>query len=308
MSRAFVIPNLIVSAQLRDVDVVIERLRLSWIEWKSESVGTYGQLPEGRLVILTPDDEGEREALWIADILMGLLDLIHMESGRTLRLIEVPPKWIAAGALSAKRVEALVNPMSWGRPSDIEVNFWPTDRPISKALRFLPAVIASAGRKQDTVIPGAILYYKVSTAEHAFIGDSVSLACGEAGDESPPSAFERIEMEDALHNAFKALEALIGGEPPKDTARFRKRLELVGVDPDDPVGFRGRPKEPLVEVLKRIWATRDKRAAHAGRTPARNRSITYFELMEAQHAVAYAIGQAVMSAAGEPQEPQPTDS
>lgn len=56
-------------------------------------------------------------------------------------------------------------------------------------------------------------------------------------------------------------------------------------------------KEPLFDVLKRIRATRDSRAAHAGRTSAPKRGITYYELMEAQAGTAAAIGHAVIHVA-----------
>jgi hypothetical protein len=86
---------------------------------------------------------------------------------------------------------------------------------------------------------------------------------------------------------------LIGGEPNSDDRRFRARLEGVGVDPDELVGFRGQAREPLFDVLKRIRSTRDQRAAHAGRTRAR-RGISYYELMEAQYGAAAALGHAVL--------------
>jgi hypothetical protein len=93
-------------------------------------------------------------------------------------------------------------------------------------------------------------------------------------------------------------QALIGGEPGKG-AKFRQRLLDVGIDPDEQVGFRRRPRESLIDVLRRIHATRDARAAHGGRTSAANRGITYFELMEAQYAAAASLMAAVLHLAPE---------
>src|SRR5262249_11010308 len=155
--------------------------------------------------------------------------------------------------------------------------------PIREALNFLPRVLAAAHGDHDAPLPSALLYYKVSTAEFAFLGDSIGWALSDEGRQSPESRFERTQVEQAFQNAWKALEALLGGEPPTDDRRFRERLQAVGVDPDYRFGHRSNP-EALVDVLKRMRGTRDTRAAHGGRTSAKRRGIAPFELMEAQFA------------------------
>jgi len=142
------------------------------------------------------------------------------------------------------------------------------------------------------------MYYRLSTSEFMFLGDSISWALGDEGAEIPTSALERQRVETAFHNAFKAIEALVGGEPGKGP-KFRQRLTDGGIDPDESVGFRGRPREVLIDVLSRMHKTRDARAAHGGRTSARKRGITYYELMEAQHACRTALIRAVVNLAPE---------
>jgi hypothetical protein len=97
--------------------------------------------------------------------------------------------------------------------------------------RTSPGVLATAGTgDRDRALPAALLYYKLSTSEHAFLGDSVTWALGDGGEEIADSSYERTRIEQAFHNAFKSIEALIGGEPPSDERKFRRRLEAIGVD------------------------------------------------------------------------------
>lgn len=137
---------------------------------------------------------------------------------------------------------------------------------------------------------------RVSQSDFSFVGRSGISPLSELADVFPESAFGRLKAEQAYHNAFKALEALIGGEPSRDDRKFRERLLAIGIDPDS-VDQCSVPGETLMDILKRIRQTRDARAAHAGRTKASTREIAYSELNEAQRAIASAIAQAVLHAA-----------
>jgi hypothetical protein len=133
----------------------------------------------------------------------------------------------------------------------------------------------------------ALAYIFESRKEFNFVGDSITMVQREPGAISA-SPIVAIGMETAFHNAYKAMEALLGGEPPKEKAKLRERLESRSIDPDEVVGFAGMREDMLARVM-RLQATRDKRSAHAGRTGVKSRSITYFELMDAQYAAATAI-------------------
>jgi len=126
------------------------------------------------------------------------------------------------------------------------------------------------------------------------MGDSISWARSDEGHDPPSSFFDRAKIEQSFHNAFKTIESVLGGEPPGDDVRFRTRLVAVGIDPDEMVGYKPSAREPLIEVLQRVRKTRDARAAHAGRTSAASRGITYYELMEAQAAAAAVLMCAVL--------------
>jgi hypothetical protein len=102
------------------------------------------------------------------------------------------------------------------------------------------------------------------------------------GDTVAGSVTERARIEQSYHAAFKALEALLGGEQSRDPARVRARFQAAGVNIDEPfVPFPNYPVEQVEDVFLYISKTRDRRAAHGGGTSP-DRRITYRELLEVQ--------------------------
>ncbi|MDX2267712.1 MAG: hypothetical protein NW208_06370 [Bryobacter sp.] len=103
-------------------------------------------------------------------------------------------------------------------------------------------------------------------------------------DDAPPqSAVVRSRYEDALQNAFKAVEAIIG-DPPKDDRRLLEKLRLIGIDALEPVGYR--VKEPIADVIRSMCAARDKKSAHGS---TRDRLIKPNELLEFQACAAVLV-------------------
>ena len=90
------------------------------------------------------------------------------------------------------------------------------------------------------------------------------------------TSFEQIGLENALQNAFKSVEAVLG-DPPKDNAKFFAKMVSIGLEPNEEVGYTN--KVPLHTVIREMNKARDKKAAH-GSTP--HRTITGSELMEYQ--------------------------
>lgn len=300
----FLIVRLIASGHLADTDVAIPHGRLRWVEWVPPGRATavrYQDEREGRLLLDLRPPADEQEAQLIADVICALLDLAHGPSGMTLEIVPV-------GVQDGCRVSAddLLKDLHPFDPvyNAVAESWWPTDDPIKTALLCLPDVLASSPHP-DQGLPGALLYYRVSTAEYAFLGDSISWARSEEGQLPPRSFFERAKVEQSFHNAFKAVEALLGGEPPRKDRRFRERLAAVGVDPDEKAGYDASAREPIIDVLRRMHATRDKRAAHGGRTAGHARGITYYELMEAQAATAAVLTAAILHLVPAAADPPP---
>ena len=94
--------------------------------------------------------------------------------------------------------------------------------------------------------------------------------------EMPHTANLLTRAENALVNAFKAVEALIG-DPPSDDRKFFAKLRSVGVDPFQNAGY---PiSVPLHERIRELNRARDKKGAHAKTSAI---PITYYELMDLQ--------------------------
>lgn len=85
------------------------------------------------------------------------------------------------------------------------------------------------------------------------------------GDWIPTGAYELAQWEAAFHNSYKAVEAIIG-DPPKNEERFFSKLNAMGIDPAEEVGYTN--KEPISKVLRDMNQIRDSRVAH-GSTPKR---------------------------------------
>jgi len=134
----------------------------------------------------------------------------------------------------------------------------------------------------DPHIFDAAHFYWASVHEFVFLGDSVREVLDNIN-ATPVYRMGLVRAENAIQNAFKAIEALIG-DPPKDDGRLRGKIKAAGLDPDEQAGWDipeyGLATRSILERVRELRDVRDKRAAHA-RTGA-NRRITYFEMMEAQ--------------------------
>ena len=96
-------------------------------------------------------------------------------------------------------------------------------------------------------------------------------------DDAPPSTGAgQNDREDALHSAFKAIEAVIG-DPSKNDRRFFATLANIGIDPAEEVGYLN--KIPIHKMIRRMNEARDKRSAHGS---TRDRKISAAELLDFQ--------------------------
>lgn len=103
----------------------------------------------------------------------------------------------------------------------------------------------------------------------------------------PITSSHQAKSEDALLNAFKAVEAIIG-DPPKDEAKLFHKLRLIGVDPEEAVGYRGR--RALHQVIRQMSRDRDKKAAHGS---TRDRTIKAADLLDYQECAAWVVLSAI---------------
>lgn len=131
----------------------------------------------------------------------------------------------------------------------------------------------------DSYLFDAVHFYWASVREFSFTGDAIDEVLDDIN-ATPGSKIALVRAENAALNAFKAIEALIG-DLPNDDQRCGQKIQDIGLDPSDLVGWDVCPKRPLLEQLRGLSHLRDKRAAHA-RT-MQDRRIAYFEMMNAQY-------------------------
>lgn len=102
-------------------------------------------------------------------------------------------------------------------------------------------------------------------------------------DGGPNTGSGQSRFEEALHSAFKAIEAIIG-DPPRDDRRLFEKLRAIGIDPDEEVGYA--EKEKISAVIRSMNTARDKKAAHGS---TRNRRILPAELLRYQACAEYIV-------------------
>lgn len=114
-------------------------------------------------------------------------------------------------------------------------------------------------------------------------------------DDTPPCAgAAQSDFEDALQNAFKAIEAVIG-DPPKDDRRFFSKLTKIGIDPAEEAGYTN--KIPIYQMIRRMNEARDKCSAHGS---TRNRKISPSELLDFQTCAGVIVAAALEQERGSP--------
>ncbi len=101
----------------------------------------------------------------------------------------------------------------------------------------------------------------------------------------PPTRFEKCAFENALHNAYKSVEAIIG-DPPKREKELLEKFVNAGIDPlkkmkkyDSTAGEFG--DRSFYEFVREFRKFRNKYSAH-GSTNRENRKITIIELWNYQ--------------------------
>jgi len=106
------------------------------------------------------------------------------------------------------------------------------------------------------------------------------------------SGFEQIRFENALQNAYKSIEALLG-DLPKNNIRFFSKLREIGLNPYEEVGYD--TTNHLHIVIREMNKARDKKAAHGS---TKDRTIFVKELMNYQECAAFVLCEAIGSILG----------
>lgn len=134
---------------------------------------------------------------------------------------------------------------------------------------------------EDEGLLYAALFLRASFSEYTFLGDEIEEAI--LANDGPLFVHDAVRAENAVHNAYKVIEAIWGGNLPKDVAKIERGLRGKGIDPHAMVGYAHHgihPKEQLVAKVLELQTARNERTAH-GRIRAGRKS-TYYEIMDHQ--------------------------
>jgi hypothetical protein len=228
------------------------------------------------LAIAGPAAEADAdETAWaVADALSGLLALASPAVGIEVRVAKISADVAVSRVVIRTDIEAGYNPVQ-----PVEHAWSAQSHRIRPIMRSLPVVLAHGHGAVHGVFP-AITYHRLSAFDYAFVPDDVRWVL-ENPDERPPTYYARARLEQSFHNAFKTVEALLGGEPGWSSAALCKRLTACGIDPDRKPHIPDGRGETVLERLLKLVDVRDKRSAHGGRTGG-DRRLTFYDLVEMQ--------------------------
>ena len=105
------------------------------------------------------------------------------------------------------------------------------------------------------------------------------------------NVFHQSRLENALQDSFKAIEAILG-DPPKDDKKFIRKIEAIGLNPNESFGL---ANKPLYQTIRDMNEARDKKAAHGSTS---NRHISVGELLDYQYCARLIVIQASKSEIG----------
>jgi hypothetical protein len=239
----------------------------------------------GRLILLVED---ESVAPVVADAVGAMLALLHGRLGLHCTAVEIPCEWVERGEVFVADVEALLAARHVALEERLSARSgaWVPDLVLAAVLEHMEALLAHGDGRNEGAL-AAVVFWRLSTEDYAFEDDDISeVLKNPAG--GPQTPFERARAEQCFQNAYKGMEALLGGQPPKDEPKLRARLVEAGIDPERVPDL----PDDSATVLRRVMRfreVRDSKVAHGGRTGAKARGLTYYDLMEAQWVVAEMI-------------------
>lgn len=292
---AYLIPEIVVTGELAAGRWTCGDGVFRWAQWRDRSGHSHAVdgFPPGRLIYELPG-EIDRESLGhVVDTFTGLLDLAQNPLGVHLSAFELPAELAAAAVLHEPSLQpalALQARVLTGWPDFRHHNFG--DGPVVWALEHLDLA------RRDARLREALGHLFTSHLEYNAVGDDVAEVLSlQPPDDRPTSLIDQRRLRRAFHDCYSAIEALLGGAPRGDV---RGALIRSGIDPDAVGGFRGRDVETTLDRVLRMRTTRNRQAAHGGGTAAEEPSLTFFEVMDAQHATAGLLREYLADSGGLP--------
>ncbi len=248
----------------------------------------------GRFTITTDADEptGGELAAAVAD---GMAGIIQANSIFPVEFSVTPAlesEWIARGEVRLPDLEDRDGWMTpFGLPASARTGIVLDPEIHRRAVEWIEPMLRKPNWRKVGPFP-AVIYYRLSVMDIVF-GPHETREVIEDGSLQPVSPYEMAIAERSFHAVYKGLEALIGGKPSKDDERLHRRLAEAGIDPDATVVIPDDRDESMLTRFRHLESVRDTLAAHGGNTGA-DRSLTYYDVMEAQWVLGNAIHEVVV--------------
>jgi hypothetical protein len=150
----------------------------------------------------------------------------------------------------------------------------------------------------DEVLLYAALFVRESLRDYQFRSqDDVLKAIAEI-EQHPDTISEGVRIENAIHNCYKAIEAIYGGNLPQKASKIVKSFEKKGIDATELVGYKIEEieQQPAIDKIINLRSSRNFKSAH-GRIKV-DRKSTYYELMDFQQLARYMVTRAIYPRTG----------
>lgn len=252
---------------------------VAWIGWPVKEFGGVGipgppgstdlerRTDAGRAHIRVelPYDEAVGRATAVADAVAGMMASPESAMPIEASVVPISSADVAAGEVDT---DALARNYFGGdefASAALREGVWkPT---LAAVLDRLDVVLSDPDGDMIGLLP-ALVFWRLAVDEYALAPHEVRDAIDNPEDWMP-TRIDQARAEQSIQNAFKALEALIGGFPPKDETKFAKRLAALGLNPSGSVGPPHTGDRTLLQRLIWLRELRSKQAAHAGMTGVR---------------------------------------
>lgn len=274
---------------------------VAWIGWPVEEAGGISvagppgtsdadrRVDGGRVRVAVRGDEtnASARASAVADAIAGMLASPQDPIPAETSIVPITNDDLAANLVDTERLRAdrSLFPDAFAASALTDM---------SGRVKVLPAVldrldvVLRDGDGEVTGLLPAFVFWRLAVDEYAIAPDDVRWTLDHQ-DERPATRIDQARAEQSIQNAYKALEALIGGQAPKDEDRFARRLRELGLDPDASIRLPDDSPDPLISRLVRLWNLRSKRAAHGGPTGVAQRAVSWHEVVECHWTIWHCI-------------------
>ena len=151
---------------------------------------------------------------------------------------------------------------------------------------------------EDEELLYAALFIREAIRDFQFLSRDDVIKTIHESEQHPDTISDGVRIENAIHNCYKAIEAIHGGNLPQNEVKIVKSFQKFGIDLTEMVGYKyeENKQQSAIEKIINLRNSRNFKSAH-GRIGA-NRKSTFYELMDFQQLARYLVLSAINQRAG----------